>query len=220
MLASRMGHEALVDWLLAEGAAPSIQMGPQNQTAIHLALEHTHMNCVHYLLESEANPNLRDSLGRTPLHYTIHTDSNHFTTDTRRQAIELLIKHGANPNITDLEGATPLHYSVIYNRTECIAPLISLGANPDAQTYEYKLTPCHIALIEDLEDAMRALIAAGASPDIANAQGWTVRTRMPKRWNIALDPALELPRKAEPIFSTNATRLRKTQKVANSSTHS
>lgn len=220
MLAARMGHESLVDWLLAEGAAPSIQMGQQHQTALHIALERTHMNCARYLLESEANPNLRDALGRTPMHYAVHTDNSGLTADIRKHAITLLAQHGANPNIQDLEGATPLHYSVIYSRLECIEALLTSGANPNTQTYECKLTPAHIALIEDRQDMLAALIAGGANPDLSTAQGWSVRTRLPKSWDITLPYTIEAARSAEPIFPHAASRLRKTQKVANSSTHS
>ncbi len=219
MLAARMGHETLLDWLLAEGAAPSIQLGNSRQTAFHLALEHGHMNCVRYLLESEANPNLRDALGRTPLHYTVHCDGSTLTPDIRRNTISQLAQHGAKPDITDLEGATPLHYSVIYGRSECTEALLGIGANPNAQTYECKLTPSHIALIESHQDMLTSLIAGGANPDIAASQGWTVRSRLPKSWNIALPANTKPEAKSERIFGTSATGLRKAQKVANSSTH-
>lgn len=218
MLAARMGYETMVDWLLTAGAAPSIQMGRQNQTALHLALEHNHMHCARHLLESKANPNLRDALGRTPLHYTLHTDTSTFTIEMRQQAIGLLVQHGANPDIQDIEGATPLHYSVIYGRLECIALLIAQGANPNIQTYECKLTPAHIALIEDREDMLSTLVGSGADPDIPTAQGWTVRSRLPKRWNIALGEASKDEGNAQPLFSSSPSRLRKAQKVANSST--
>lgn len=219
MLASRMGHEALVDWLLAEGAAPSIQMGPHYQTALHLALEHAHLGCAQYLLESEANPNLRDSLGRTPLHYAVHSDTNPLTPEIRTQAIHLLIRYKANTDIPDLEGATPLHYSVIYGRNECMEHLLRAGADPNAQTYEIKLTPCHIALIEDQEEATALLLAGGANPDLPTALGWTVRGRLPAKWHIKLQPALSSTQEAKPKTASRSTGLRKTQKVANSSTH-
>lgn len=218
MLASRMGHEALVDWLLAEGAAPSIQMGQQHQSALHLALEYAHMNCVHYLLASEANPNLRDSLGRTPLHYAVHCDTHTLTPDIRMHAIRLLAEHGATPDIPDLEGATPLHYSVIYNRSECALQLLKHGANPNAQTHEVRLTPCHIAVIEDQEDMAATLLANGASADIPTAQNWTVRSRLPRRWSLRLDPALDAAHGQKQPPSKPLSGLRKTQKVINNST--
>ncbi len=218
MLSARMGHESLLDWLLAEGAAPSIQMGSGRQTALHLALEHAHLNCARYLLESEANPNLRDALGRTALHYAVHSDKSSLTPEIRSQMISLLVKHGANADIADLEGATPLHYSVIYCQPECTETLLNHGANPNIQTYDCKLTPCHIALIEKHQELTVNLLAHGANPDMPTSQGWTVRSRIPKAWNIALPTALPTTTKRKLPSDSVASDLQQTSKVANSDT--
>lgn len=184
------------------------------------SIEESHSALARTVLGNEDSPNKTDALGRTPLHYALQIDNEILTPAIRNRAITRLIEKGANPNAQDKEGATPLHYCVIYNRRECIELLISLGANPNLQTFDLKLTPAHIALIENQRASIEALMLHGASADIVNAQGWSIRSHCPKSWQSILPVPCESASNAVSFFPTPASRLRKAQKVANNSTHS
>ena len=52
------------------------------------------------LLHNNANPNVQDSDGFTPLHWAVQSKNENF--------VEKLLEFGANPNISDYEGVSSL----------------------------------------------------------------------------------------------------------------
>lgn len=66
-------------------------------------------------IENGVSVNLRDSEGRTPLHWAV--DRGHF------DAVETLIGKNADVNAKDDEGETPLHYAIVCER-EAVAELL------------------------------------------------------------------------------------------------
>src|SRR5262249_33806443 len=98
------------------------------------------------LLESGANPNIKDNDGRTPLHYAV--------SDKHEAKITSLLKHKAKLDIQDKDGKTPLHYAVdtTYDskgnmclpKIELIKMLLEEGATPNIKDNRNK-TPSGIA---------------------------------------------------------------------------
>ncbi|MCE1247794.1 MAG: ankyrin repeat domain-containing protein, partial [Firmicutes bacterium] len=90
------------------------------------------------LLINNANPNIRDYDGRTPLHYAI-------IKPVAYKAV-LLLKFGANPNIKDKLGNTPLHYAAALPKNYFIDPriLLNAGADPNIKNNKGE-TPADIA---------------------------------------------------------------------------
>ncbi|XP_071954499.1 uncharacterized protein [Antedon mediterranea] len=64
------------------------------------------INEVFILLHLGADPNARDELGRTPLHWVVTYWKQMMLTDSN--ILENLLCFGASPNITDMYGSTPL----------------------------------------------------------------------------------------------------------------
>ena len=89
-------------------------------TPLHLAALRGSVEEVERLLNSGADPNVRDVFGRTPLHYA--AARNHKT------AAELLLKHGADPNAKD--GETPLDLAAKWCAAETGALLAAYGLGP------------------------------------------------------------------------------------------
>ena len=87
---------------------------------IHYAVLNNYPFLIKWLISHNADVNIKNKKGETPLHYSIYGNS------SKNKIRSLLIKYGANTNSTDRYGETPLHYKDNYGRT----PLhhASLGA--------------------------------------------------------------------------------------------
>ncbi|AKT34475.1 Ankyrin repeat [Pyrobaculum sp. WP30] len=116
-----------------EELAEALRLSPLHLAALRGSAEETER-----LLNSGADPNVRDVFGCTPLHYA--AARNH------KAAAELLLKHGADPNAKDDGRVTPLDLAVgrcaldvlelllplgdvnaVVNKAECLAVLKRLG---------------------------------------------------------------------------------------------
>ncbi|KAJ0102344.1 hypothetical protein Patl1_05211 [Pistacia atlantica] len=76
-------------------------------------------------IENGVSVNLRDSEGRTPLHWAV--DRGHLN------VCELLVSRNADVNAKDNEGQTPLHYAVVCEREAVAEFLVKQNANIDIQ---------------------------------------------------------------------------------------
>ncbi|XP_073012308.1 acyl-CoA-binding domain-containing protein 1-like [Typha latifolia] len=83
--------------------------------AIHIAAREGAGNDLLKHISNGVSVNLRDSEGRTPLHWAV--DRGHLN------AVEILLNEYADVNAKDNEGQTPLHYAVVCER-EAVAELL------------------------------------------------------------------------------------------------
>lgn len=67
---------------------------------------------VEYLLSKNANPNITDANGTTPLFWAVKSGNKELT--------ELLLKYKADKSIKDLQGMTPFEYALQTNNKEII----------------------------------------------------------------------------------------------------
>ncbi|MBQ9418839.1 MAG: ankyrin repeat domain-containing protein [Synergistaceae bacterium] len=118
-----------IDYMLACGAnandAWDCGDGLQS-TNLNAALSMNSPKAVEFLLEHGADPNIKDTKGRTPLMYSVLTGL---------EVTETLLRFGADPNIGDNEGRTALMVAIIDGDSEggVVDVLLEYGANPDFQ---------------------------------------------------------------------------------------
>jgi ankyrin repeat protein len=120
------------------------------------------------LLAQGANPNARDSEGRTPLVSAILGNS--------VALLGLLLESRANVNATDDRGWTPLHFAADEVLIQMATLLVAKNANVNARDDEGN-TPLHRAIItaRGRDEVIRLLRRHGAKDDIKNKTGETPR---------------------------------------------
>ena len=93
---------------------------------LNLAVSMDSVKCLELLLRNGADPDLRDSRGRSPLMYSVLTGHG---------VLETLLNHGADPNLGDSEGRTPLTLAVIDTEADAgiIETLLEHGADPNVR---------------------------------------------------------------------------------------
>lgn len=69
-------------------------------------------NLVEHLLKKNANPNIADSTGSTPLFWAVKFGN--------KELIELLVKYKADQSIKDSQGMTPFEYALQTNNKDII----------------------------------------------------------------------------------------------------
>ena len=121
---------------------------------------------VRWLVEQGLDIDVRDQLGKTPLHCHCWRNEN----------VPLLIELGADIMARDVSGATPLHYAARHGRTEVVELLLTHGADVHAKEKPGK-TPLQSALalcrnidIAGMAGVAEVLLAAGAAitPEMAD----------------------------------------------------
>jgi ankyrin repeat protein/beta-lactamase regulating signal transducer with metallopeptidase domain len=105
------------------------------------------------LIAKNANVNLMDNNGQTPLHYAAGAGHRHI--------VEFLITRGADVNAMDKNGETPLYYAGDAGWKNVAELLIAQGADVNARNPGGE-TPLHSAAWGGREDVAKLLIAKGA----------------------------------------------------------
>lgn len=185
----------MVRWLLARGA--DIDHKIDGNTALHEAILCNYREIVDILLDHGADPNVEDSLSRTPLYLAVYNEDvevvsilldrdanieisdNTGKTPLHRAAIagsekiaQLLLNAGANPSAVENDGGTPLHIAVDYKNARMVSILLDNGANVDAKKKNGE-TPLHEAAISGSEKIARLLLTAKADFSAVDVDGET-----------------------------------------------
>ena len=121
-------------------------------------------NLVRMLLEHNADVNIQDKLGYTPLHRcALSGDKN---------LARLLLEHNADVNIQDGSGCTPLHQCAINGDKNLARLLLEHNADVNIQD-KFGFTPLHFLVIVGDENLVRLLLHHNADVNIQDQRGCT-----------------------------------------------
>jgi uncharacterized protein len=163
-------HEPLIFLAFSKDlfTLPLEKIGDRPKTSYTIAAK---SKCLSLLLQHGAEPNVRDSKGRTVLDIAILW----CLTDT----VKLLLLNGADPNFKAKNGQTPLMKAAILgiqdarpmqHKLQIMMYLLDSGAEIDAQTPEGK-TALMYAVANSRLEVVELLVSSGASVTIRDHQG-------------------------------------------------
>lgn len=134
-------------------------------TALHLAAVTigSGPESTQVLLGYQANLNVIDKDGQTPLHMAAKMKNNLNT-------IQLLLEYGANVNAIDFAGLTALHVACAWRRIDAIVKLLAGGANVNLTDWKHR-TPAHLAAENTAHVATKLLLNHGAHVNAVDQQG-------------------------------------------------
>lgn len=92
-------------------------------TGLHIVVKRRDTLWVRFLLQRQADPNIRNKEGLTPLQIATRLGF--------IEGVEELVKRGAQIDVADSQGETPLISAVHQRNTELVRRLLAQGANPD-----------------------------------------------------------------------------------------
>lgn len=191
-LAARTGNVPILKILLNAGA--KVDEGRNGWSALLRAVAEGKLAAVDFLLENQANPNVRTTDGQTPLMYvptpniaekllTAGADVN-AVTDTGRSAllkavenngrelVSTLLHFKADPNLRAGEDGVPLLKAVAAGSQDIVTELIQAGANVDA-TDSQAYTALHYAVAAGDLSMVELLLKHQAKPDETAKTGYT-----------------------------------------------
>jgi len=117
--AAASGDEEVLKQALNQGIDVNIKDEHEN-TALHLATKHAHLDAMRLLIEFGADINAQNDYLSTPLHVT----------EKNMDAIRILLEAGADANMTDKDYNYPYYFAFYGSMTRELTELyIKHGAN-------------------------------------------------------------------------------------------
>lgn len=110
ILACYRGNSEVADFLIDH--VKDLDYKSQEGTALAGLSIRYNKNLVEHLLKKNANPNIADGTGTTPLFWAVKSGN--------KELVELLLKYKADKVIKDSMGITPFEYALKSNNTDII----------------------------------------------------------------------------------------------------
>lgn len=109
----------------------NIKLNFRNDTPLMVAASIRSVKCIKLLLDHNANPNLKNSLGMTALMQAIDRNSNTNETKNLIECVKLLLNAGADVNLQNNDKETALIMAITNKFYDCIELLLQNGADPN-----------------------------------------------------------------------------------------
>jgi ankyrin repeat protein len=167
--AVKKGHEAVMAFLLSQGAQATIA-DTCGMTPFMSAAAGGHVSMAQMLLELQGGQGIdeRDHEGKTALHFAVQGG--------HAEAAAWLLRNGAGASIRDRYGRAPLMEVCELGRLGALQILLQeVGEEGLRQRDVHGYTALHWAALMDYEEAVQALLLAGADPTIKDNGGGTPR---------------------------------------------
>uniref|UniRef100_A0A8C7WHN7 Neurogenic locus notch homolog protein 1 n=1 Tax=Oncorhynchus mykiss TaxID=8022 RepID=A0A8C7WHN7_ONCMY len=183
----------IISDFIYQGANLHNQTDRTGETALHLAARYARSDAAKRLLESTADANVQDNMGRTPLHAAVAADAQGvFQILIRNRATDLdarmhdgttplilaarlavegmvdeLINCHADANAIDDFGKSALHWASAVNNVDAAMVLLKNGANKDMQNNKEE-TPLFLAAREGSYETAKVLLEHFANREITD----------------------------------------------------
>lgn len=164
-LAVLNNHTDIVEILIKHGVNLNEPNSNNGVTALHAAVESGHTEMVELLLQYQANPDLQNTNGWTPVKLAARKGD--------QKTVELLINKGADPNIPDKEGFTPLHNASAEGYLKIVQLLLPKIKNINQQESTNNATALHHAAFQGHQEIVQLLLTARADKTIVDTNGET-----------------------------------------------
>lgn len=151
-VAVRNGENLRVKEILKEAPQKINAKDKDGNEPLHWAASENSTDLVALLLSFNAQVNVQNRFGATPLLYSIRR---------HKDTAELLLAHGANVNIEDIDQYTPLIAAVTNGNTKLVELLLSYNADANSKV-EDCFSVLHIAAQHDYSSIVELLLAQGA----------------------------------------------------------
>uniref|UniRef100_A0A8C5FCE1 Neurogenic locus notch homolog protein 1 n=1 Tax=Gadus morhua TaxID=8049 RepID=A0A8C5FCE1_GADMO len=183
----------IISDFIYQGANLHNQTDRTGETALHLAARYARSDAAKRLLDSSADANVQDNMGRTPLHAAVAADAQGvFQILIRNRATDLdarmhdgttplilaarlavegmvdeLINCHADANAIDDSGKSALHWAAAVNNVEAAIMLLKNGSNKDMQNNKEE-TPLFLAAREGSFETAKVLLEHFANREITD----------------------------------------------------
>lgn len=132
---------------------------------IHLATVNGNFAIIKLLIDNQANPNVQDNEGNTPLIKSIECGHEHL--------VKYLLNNGADPNLTDLDNNSALHWALMTESMIAIEALLSSKKCDLSLRNNKDEIPLHLAVRSSLINATtyETLVGGGSDLDATDQLG-------------------------------------------------
>jgi len=160
-----------VFWLIMGGACAAWAQVPPSSTEVDAytgllaAAAGADVASLRTGLDSGANPDVRDSYRRTPLHVAAYVG--------QHEIMRLLVAAGANPNALENDRYDIVTIAAVANDVPTLEVALALGTKSTNVTSRYDGTALIAAAHLGHVEVVRILVDAGAPLDHVNNLGWT-----------------------------------------------